>query len=62
MKTFRGILAAISITWAIVFSCRLVMIPTPLTLAEEIVTILTMIEFSFYKAKQLEIYEEKSSN
>jgi hypothetical protein len=59
MKSFKSILAAISITWAIVFSCRLVMIPTPLSLPEEIALILTMVEYSFFQAKKLEVESEK---
>lgn len=58
MKSFRSILAAISITWAIVFSCRVVMIPTALTVPEEVALVMMMIEFSFYKSKQLEVHEE----
>lgn len=59
MKSIKSILAAISITWAILFSCRLVMIATPLNLVEEIAVVMTMIEFSFYKSKELEKNDEE---
>lgn len=60
MKSIKGLIATITITWAIVFSCRLVMVQTPLTIPEEIATIFMMIEFSFFKVKQLEVLEDLS--
>jgi hypothetical protein len=62
MKTFKSTLAAITITATIIFSCRLVMIPTPLSLPEQIGMICMMIELSFFKAKELEVEETKKKD
>jgi hypothetical protein len=59
MRTFKSTLAAITITATIIFSCRIVMIPTPLTLPEQIGMICMMIELSMFKSKEIEI-DEKS--
>ena len=60
MKSFRSVLAAISITWAIVFSCRLVMVATPLSVTEQIALVLTMVEYSFLQTKKLGKEDEKT--
>ena len=60
MKSFRSVLAAISITWAILFSCRVVMFATPLNMVEQITLCLAMVEFSLYKTKELEIANEEA--
>lgn len=60
MKKFRELLAAITITWVLVFSCRVIMIPTPLAVTEQIALVLMMIEYSFYKTKQLAEKDEKT--
>ena len=62
MRTFKSVLAAITITATIVVSCRLIMIPAPLTLPEEIGMICMFLELSMYKAKELEIEESKKGN
>lgn len=59
MKTFRSLLAAITITWALVFSGRAVTIPTPLSIPEQVALVLMMIEYSFYKTKELELKDEE---
>lgn len=57
MKKLKQMLATITITWTLVFSCRVVMLATPLAVTEQIALVLMMIEYSFYKSRQLESYE-----
>lgn len=59
MKKLKELLAAITITWVLVFSCRVVMLPTPLAITEQIALVLMMVEYSFYKTKQLGVKDEE---
>jgi len=59
MKTIRSIIASVTITFCLVFSCRIVMIPTPLAVTEQIALVLMLVEFSFYKSKQLGSKDEE---
>ena len=59
MKKIKSIIAAVTITFCLVFSCRIVMIPTPLAMSEQVALVLMLVEFSFYKSKQLEVDNEK---
>ena len=62
MKSIKSIIAAITITASIILSCRIVMIPTPLTLPEQIGFICMAIEFSMFKSKELELEESKKDD
>lgn len=48
----RKILAAITITYALIFSMRVVIIPTPLAIPEQISIIAMLIEYTMYKSKE----------
>ena len=50
----RKIIAAVAITWAIVFSVRIVTIATPLNILEQIALIGTMFEYTLFKSRRLE--------
>lgn len=57
-KKFRAIIAAVSITFAMVFSCRIVMVPTALTQAETVALICMLIEYTVLRTKTLEDKDE----
>ena len=54
MKSIKSIIASVTIMATIIFSCRIVMVATPLTIPEQIGMICMMVELSFFKAKELE--------
>lgn len=58
MQKVKKILASISITWVMLFSLRVVTIPTPVSLPEQFALVMVLIEYSFYKTKQLGENEE----
>lgn len=60
MKKLKELLAAVTITWVLVFSCRVVMLATPLAVTEQIALVLMMVEYSFYKTKQLGGQDEET--
>lgn len=50
----RKLIAAVAITWAILLSVRVVMIPTPLNILEQIGLIGAMIEYTLFKSRRLD--------
>lgn len=54
MNRFNKILVAVSITFALVFSLRVVVIPTPLNPAEQIGLIGLMIDYTMRRSKELD--------
>lgn len=58
MKTLNSIISAVTITFAIVFSCRIVMIATPLNPAEQVAMICMAIEYTMLKSKRMEDKEK----
>lgn len=53
-KRFNQLIVSVSILFAILISVRIVMIPTPLNLGEQIGLISLMINYTFGKSKELE--------
>lgn len=51
---FNKVISAVTITFAIVFSCRVVMIATPLNPAEQVGLICMAIEYTMLKSRKLE--------
>lgn len=54
MKTLNSVISAVTITFAIVFSCRIVMIATPLNPAEQVAMVCMAIEYTMLKSKRME--------
>lgn len=54
MKTLNSIISAVTITFAIVFSCRIVMIATPLNPAEQVAIVCMAIEYTMLKSKRMD--------
>ena len=54
MKTLNSVISAVTITFAIVFSCRIVMIATPLNPAEQVAMVCMVIEYTMLKSKRME--------
>lgn len=52
-KKVNSFLAAVTITYAMLFSCRVVFIPTPLNVAEQFFLVCAMIEYTYNKSKAL---------
>lgn len=53
-KKFNEILVAVSILTAILLSMRVVMIPTPLNLGEQVGILSLMLDYTLRRAKSLE--------
>jgi hypothetical protein len=54
MKKFNKFLVGISITYALLFSLRIVVISTPLNLAEQIGAIAMLFEYTMLKSKRVD--------
>lgn len=55
---FNRILVGFSITFAIILSLRIVWIPTPLNLMEQIGIISMMFDYTMKRSKELEVKDE----
>lgn len=58
MKTVNSIISAVTITFAIVFSCRIVMVATPLNPAEQVAMVCMAIEYTMLKSKRMQEKED----